>query len=421
MSEHEPLPERILVTDDDKNVRTLLARILKDAGYRVDQACCGEDALTALDAAGADPYAVLLLDLRMPGLSGLELIPLVRERSPDAAILMVTAIENVQIAVEALRRGACDYITKPFELGQVVDKTAEAAARRSEALREREYRADLEQRARVNEEHLAAKHREVEDALGHLEQARRELLAAHKLSSVGLLAQGIAHNMRGPLTAIAGFASMLRDKPDDPEKLDVIIQESRRLSGLVRNLLTKAKNDQDLERRPILINDLLKEELAFLEGHLFFKHYVERRVELGEGIEPFLAVYSDLAQALVSLIQNALDAMHGTEERVLTVRTRQEADHLVVEVGDTGVGILAEDLGKIFEPYFTTKAAQAEDGSPTGTGLGLYLTRRLLEKYQASISVRSRPGETVFTVRIPLEGNRVFVSGAATTSEVGER
>ena len=247
-----------------------------------------------------------------------------------------------------------------------------------------------------------------------LQEKQRELelrlIQESKLSAVGMLASGIAHNINNPLTSIIGRAQLLlMDHPELEEDLSPIIHQAKQIEAIVHNLTYKTRQEQTRKKQRLDLNHLLKQELEFLKADLDFKHKVEKEYDFDESLPPIWGVYSDFSQSLLNIIRNALDAMYKSERKKLTVRTYHDEENIYIEVGDTGCGIPEEVLPHIFEPFFTTKplAGEAHGDEPTGTGLGLSTCRQLLGGYRAEISVKSKLGEgTTFTVKIPIGPNQ---------------
>ena len=140
-----------------------------------------------------------------------------------------------------------------------------------------------------------------------------------------------------------------------------------------------------------------------MEGNLDFKHKVAKECYFDENLPEIEGFYGDFSQTFINLINNAVDAMHESEVKQLKICTKHDQNYIYVEVEDTGCGIPGEDSERIFDFSFTTKAPMNQYGSPSGIGIGLFNSKHLMSKYGADIKVRSRPGETVFTVQIPLQ------------------
>ncbi|MFH1009859.1 MAG: ATP-binding protein [bacterium] len=238
---------------------------------------------------------------------------------------------------------------------------------------------------------------------GH--QLEMELLRESKLAEFGALAAGIAHNLNGPLTSVLGSCDLIALTQGTSPDVERIRGQALAMKEIIETLMRKSRQEQNPEPQEISINELIETEWKFLHANLFFKHDVEKRLELDETLPAIWAVYSDLSQAIGNLLRNAIDALQECEERRLVVRTRRNERFLLVEIEDTGVGITPEDMASLFKPFFTTKpmVGMGTADQPTGTGLGLATSRSLLARYGAEILVEStwQKGST-FTVRFPL-------------------
>ena len=258
-------------------------------------------------------------------------------------------------------------------------------------------------------------------------ELQEEILNKSKLSAIGLLVQGIAHNMNSPLTGIRGRAELmgirgrtlrenllqlsrerkikeldkrLSEIDQNIKDVETIIGRVDELAGIIKNMTNKGRQEQDESMQLLNITDLLRDELQFLEADTSFKHNIKKIYDLDESLPYINGVYSDFSQSFVNIIHNAVDAMYNSEKKELTITTRHDEKNIYVYIHDTGCGISKKDKPKIFDPFFTTKHANASDG-PTGTGLGLHSVYTLLKKYNPNFKIKSKQGDTTFTVEIP--------------------
>ncbi len=293
-----------------------------------------------------------------------------------------------------------------------------------------DYKGDL--KSVIEHRRIVTEQKKLEQQQHRLEV---ELMEKHKLSSVGLLAQGIAHNLNTPLGVILGRSELLRDdirraldradgllagkgstddvlseirdiREQSDHILEIILKQVENMSSIIRNLMDIGRQRQDSDRKKLNINYILEQELRFLEADMFFKHEINRTIELDPGIPYIEGVYSDFSQSFTNIIRNAMDAMHDQQVKELTVRTYLDDEAIYVEIGDTGEGIEDEHLNRIFDPFFTTKDFGEAEGKPSGVGLGLHSCYQLLSPYGARFRVESEPGNTTFTIMIPLKEGR---------------
>ena len=227
-------------------------------------------------------------------------------------------------------------------------------------------------------------------------QLEQQLLEREKLSSIGLLAAGVAHEVNTPLAGISSYAQMLLQQvqENDPKRtlLEKIHVQTVRASGIVNNLLNFSRTG-DAQFREVDINRVLDDTLQLLEPQLRSAKF-KIVCTYGESLQPAYGSASKLQQVFMNLILNARDAMPNGGR--LTVHTRAVDTSLVIDFRDTGVGIAPENIARIYDPFFTTK----EVGQ--GTGLGLALSYGIIQEHNGRIFVESRPGEGAhFTIKLP--------------------
>jgi signal transduction histidine kinase len=173
--------------------------------------------------------------------------------------------------------------------------------------------------------------------------------------------------------------------------------------------------------REINLNQLLVEELNFLNADLVFKHRIHKEYKFDPSLPIVRGVYSDFSQALLNIIKNALDAMYDVPNKRLSVKTETaSAGDVLIQVGDSGCGIPEEHLPQIFDPFFTTKPASVnrDEAQPTGTGLGLSSAYQLLKKYNARIEVDSKIGQgTTFNIYIPASATKIEMDVSSLLAE----
>jgi len=235
-----------------------------------------------------------------------------------------------------------------------------------------------------------------------------QLTQADKLSSIGLLAAGVAHEVNTPLAVISSYTQMLaKQLQTDPQKaglLEKITKQTFRASEIVNNLLNFSRTT-GTELTEVSLNKVIADTLALLE-HQFRVAHIEVRSELYENLPQIQGNAGRLQQVFLNLFLNAKDAMAGGG--VLNVATLN-GECVSVRVADTGSGIAQEHIQRIYDPFFTTKTSPAE-GQSRGTGLGLSVTYGIIQEHAGNIRVESRPGEgTTFTLDFPLIRKAVHV------------
>jgi signal transduction histidine kinase len=355
----------VLIAEDDAAAARVLRVLLEQAGYRVTLAEDGTTARRILEEEGAPD--ILLLDWMLPGTSGLELCHFARQRWDPLRlpILMVTARTDPESVYAAFDAGASDYVQKPF-------RGAELRARIAAHLRT----ARLHEASERMEEHLRER---------------------DKLFTLGLLAGGVAHDLNNPLAVISAHAQLLHRRAPDPEtagQLQEILEAVERCSRIVGELLGFARR-HPASRESVDVAEVLAASLGLRERRLATSG-VEVEVEIPDDLPRLVADRHQLQQLFLNVIVNAEQALAESGSRLrLGARAVGEGTAVEVEVWNDGPRIPATALPRLFEPLFTTKSGDE------GTGLGLFICRRIVREHGGTIEARSDEGGTFFFIRIP--------------------
>lgn len=240
--------------------------------------------------------------------------------------------------------------------------------------------------------------------------------AREQLRSLMILAGGLAHNVRSPLTAIMGRAEVIGVRqPDLSAPMHEIVGECERANAMLQAATTALKLRAERARRPVDLNELIECECAFMALDRHFKHEVDRKYVLADGLPCVSAVYGVLAHAFAAIVRNALIAMHDAAERRLVITTESDGGTVRLSVQDTGCGIAPDHLPRVFEPGFTT----LEDGDVgpdslehygpgpvegSGRGYGLAVAAAAVHEHGGAIEISSEPNAgTTVTIRLPVE------------------
>jgi two-component system sensor histidine kinase/response regulator len=377
------LPQ-VLVIDDEMGPRESLRMLLKPS-YQVYTAENVEAGLRILRDKKPD---AVISDIRMPGTSGIDGLRKIREIDPHVAVIMLTGFGALETAKEALRLGANDYISKPFdarEMREVISRNVE--------------RTRL-QRTGVN---AAAEIKELNNRL------LKELAQKERLASLGQASAEFVHDLGNPLTIVWGYVQLLAKRleqsdkengstnPTSAKELNIIEQNVR----LCRELLTMWQSYGSVEaspHKPISVTQIVREVVKGI-GPMAVQSGIELRCDICDDACTLLGDSVQVTRAIQNVIINALQASAESKGPVSVSCARKDF-YVDVRVEDTGYGITQAQLAKIFDPYFTTKQGKS------GTGLGLYITKKVVEDHNGSIKVDSTPQVgTTFTIRLPLLNN----------------
>jgi two-component system NtrC family sensor kinase len=228
---------------------------------------------------------------------------------------------------------------------------------------------------------------------------QEQLIQSEKLSAIGQLIAGVAHELNNPLASVLGFADFLSESTQTPdalaEPIRVIQQEAQRAAGIVRNLLTFARK-QGQERRRVEIGPILQRTVQLLNNQLIGLR-VEPRLQVDLNLPAVDGSPNQLQQVFLNMINNGAQAIAGAQRGgTVVVRARAWLDGVAVDISDDGPGIAEEHHIRVFEPFFTTKA----EGE--GTGLGLSISQGIVKEHGGRIVLKSSPGEgATFTIELP--------------------
>jgi signal transduction histidine kinase len=386
------LKERILVVDDEKINLELTSMIFRSKGYEVLIADSGR---LGLEVVERESPALVLLDYMMPEMDGMTALRRIRERFPDTYVVMFTGKGSEEIAVELMKAGAYDYILKPFNNQDLAERIENVLRLRRIELHNRELRQERERLLREIEQWNLELERRVEEKSLALERAHAEILQAEKLTALGHLSAGMAHEIRNPLNSLSLFAQILMGGlAGDEEKLgyiDKILKEVDRIDNILVKLLAASKRPR-FELQTVSVAEMIERALEACAPQLENQRVRVRRdfVALPPEIQ---ADPAEIELIFSNLFVNSLHEMPQGGE--LGIRLNHDEKELAVDVSDTGSGIPPENLSKIFDPFFTTKER--------GTGFGLSVVLRIVKTYGGHISVDSQPGSgAVFHIRLPL-------------------
>ncbi|MEE9193952.1 MAG: response regulator [Thermodesulfobacteriota bacterium] len=491
--------KKILIVDDELLILRIISDILGKEGYEVKTAINYFNASQLLDG---EKFDVVITDIRMPEKSGIDLLTHVREINSDIPVILMTGFATLETAVEAVKQGAFDYLTKPLDfnkLKRIVSQSIERFSLLSsnkKLVRElQEVNSNLEikvsERTRellnilhsanesivttdieliiktvnpktieiyekdcvgkkldeliggINYETIIPKilknssyitKHEVKYGEKHLEislsqlvdfdtkesfgvivitdditekkKLEIQLLQSAKMSAVGQLAAGVAHEFNNVLSGIVGYTSLAMSRNDVEkirEDLNVVEKASNRAIEVVRKLLAFSRQKDE---KYILsnIDELIDDSLSLVnntlskEGVKIIKHFGKT--------PPVKVNQNEIQQVVLNMVINAKHAIDENlelsyEDKVIGVTTEAVDGFVKMDISDTGIGIPRENIPKIFEPFFTTKDRNSKE---PGTGLGLPITYAIIERHGGSIDVDSEIGKgTTFTIWIPFD------------------
>jgi signal transduction histidine kinase len=374
------MAETILLVDDEPGIRNVLSISLADSGYTVHTAENGNEALRLFRAL-CPP--IVLTDIKMPDMDGIELLQRIKAESPDTEVIMFTGHGDMDLAIKSLKHEATDFVTKPIH-----DEVLEIALRRA--------REKIAMRAQI---------REYTHNLERLvDEKARQLIAAERMAAVGQTVTELSHAIKNIADGLKGSIFVLgkgielNNKKYLLEGWQMVETNVAKIKNLSLDLLNYGKyadvtftvGDPNTPAREVVkLMQSKAEELG-----------IDLWLELDEALEPVDFDPEGMHRCLLNLVANALDACQEDDsahkKKAVIVRTRvSERSGVEYQVSDNGRGMPKEVQRKIFQSFFSTKGTD-------GTGIGLMMTKRIVDRHCGEISVTSEEGVgSTFSIRLP--------------------
>jgi signal transduction histidine kinase len=369
------MENKLLLVDDEKDIREVLALPLSDLGYQIFEA---ENGKAALRIFKENQPPIVLTDIKMPGMDGIELLQKIKHENPETEVIMITGHGDMELAIRSLKCDATDFITKPINVDALEIAVRRAADRIIIREKLREYTESLERLVREKSE-----------------------MKSH-LSSLGLMIGSISHGIKGLLTGLDGGMYLLNlgfdkdNKSQIKEGWDIVQRRVAEIRKMVMDILFYAK-ERELKFERFDLLDFVEEIARELEPKMKsqkIEFATDFDADLGECEVDRAYVHS----ALNNIIENAMDACSKddaakTHKIVFGVKKRENEFNF--EISDNGIGMDSEAQEKLFTPFFSTKGSK-------GTGLGLFIAGAIIEQHGGEIVVKSKLNQgTSFKIRIP--------------------
>jgi signal transduction histidine kinase len=370
------MEKTILLVDDEPDIRDVLSLSLSDMGYQVYEAENGNEALRIFNE--VQP-SMVMTDIKMPGMDGVELLQKVKHQNPETEVIMMTGHGDMDLAIRSLKCEATDFITKPIN----VDVLELALQRVREKIFTRqklkEYTENLEQLVREKME-----------------------LQSH-LTSLGLMIGSISHGIKGLLTGLDGGIYLLdsgfakKNEVQIKEGWDIVKLTVERIRKMAMDILFYAK-ERDLRLERIDIRNFVEEIVKELEPK-FKSQKIKFVDDFSANLGKFEIDVTYVHSALLNIIENAADAClrdKTKKSHQIIFGARRHEEKIILEITDNGIGMDSETQDKIFTPFFSSKGTK-------GTGLGLFIANTIIEQHGGEIKVKSKVGQgTLFQIKIPI-------------------
>ena len=405
---------KVLIVEDDEDDAFFIKDILKEGlgepAPLIDQYSSIDSSLKQLNPFN---YDLAMFDYRLGEINGIELLRNIRKQGCDIPIILFTGQGDQEVAVEAMRAGATDYLSKgKLSIESVTQSIRYALGLRKEA----ELRKRAEEKLKKSHVDLTLSHEELQASMEKLKKAQNQILRSEKLAGIGRMVAGVCHEILNPLNIISGHSqSLLIERKNDGNlcnDLNSIMEEIQRISKIISSLL-KFSRKGNMEFKKSDIRKELESVLSLVEKEMQLEGIQTIR-KFDSEILPVFIDTDGMRQVFLNIINNAKFAMH--RGGVFTVSTEvlipeenwsfyQGKDSptpnpkkiMRVKFSDAGLGIRKEDMEKIFEPFFTTKPEEK------GTGLGLSVSYSIIEKHGGRLEVESEIGlGTAVIIDLPI-------------------
>jgi len=365
----------ILLVDDEEDIRDVLGISLSDIGYKVHAVENGEEAILLFKKINP---AIVLTDIKMPGMDGIELLRKVKQENPDTEVIMITGHGDMNLAVKSLKYEATDFITKPINVDAL-----EIALKRAN-------------------ERIIIK-RKLQEYTENLEELLKEKTELHdRLSSLGLMIGSISHGVKGLLTGLDGGIYILdsglkkKDQGLIDEGWEVVKITIQRIRKMIQEILFYTKK-REIKRQSVNIVEFANDIASFIEMKIK-ENCIGFQKEFNVTTSKFEVDATAFRSALINILENAMDACikdQSKKTHQIEFSVKQDGRYILFEISDNGIGMDEDTVDKIFTLFFSSKG----DG---GTGLGLFIAGNIIEQHDGTIKVNSAPGKgTKFSIRIP--------------------
>ena len=360
----------ILVIDDEQEMCDLCYDVFTKEGYRAETAEDGDVGLRKVKKLKPD---FVLVDLKLPGMSGTKVLKEIKDFDPSIVSVVITGYASIESAVEAVKLGAYDYLPKPFTLDQLLTVT----------------KRGLERRQLILES----------TALRQEKKKMQELFISM-----------VSHQLRSPLTAVQGYFDLiLGDFVNDVAEQKKMIKRAgmriKTLLNLINDWLKMAEVDKDRveEKFEYLNLSSIISETVDLMQPLARNKGVSLQFKSSDGLSLVRGNKEILQEVFTNLIDNGIKYNKDGGTVTISIKENGSQKNLVTKISDTGIGISKADIPFIFDEFFRVKNEKTQQ--ITGTGLGLSIVKRMVETHSGSIKVNSEPGKgSTFTVSLPKSG-----------------
>jgi signal transduction histidine kinase len=376
MSTQTPQFNRLLLIDDEPAIRKIMGMDLRSDGYEVFTA---EDGASGLELFQKEKPDLVMTDLKMPGMDGIEVLRRIKNMSPETEVIVITGHGDLELAIQALQLRASDFITKPINSAAMDVALMRAGERLAMTCELRSYTRDLEQKVC---------------------EATEKVLASERLAAVGSTVTGLVHSLKNICSGLRGGTYLVEQhkQTGDEDQLDtgleMLTRNLLRVKGLVNDMLTVSKpRSPELSREDA--DALLAEAIECADQDAKGKG-VELGADQSAGRIVLELDHKMILDALGNLISNAIDAAALVEKGRVRARVELCEDTVAFVVQDNGPGLDEEAKSNMFQAFYSSKGAE-------GTGMGLMVAQKIASEHGGRVEYSETKGQgTTFKLVLPL-------------------
>lgn len=369
----------VLVVDDEAGIRSGIERILRN--FIVDYPFLEEEFSFQVTEAGSGEYAIelinnntfdiALLDNKLPGIDGIEVLEYINTHSIDIAVMMITSYASLDLAVKATQNGAYNFVPKPF--------TPQELKAAMDSITKHLYLKRMTRQMSGN---------------GGGQKARNQFISV------------LSHELKSPINAVEGYLKMIRERQigdnlyDYDKMIDRSLERLNGMRGMIMDLLDLTKLESGKKTRVMKKVDIVEHAHKAIFSIEPLAHQRKVNILLSAPETLYMqADSSDIESIFNNLLSNAVK--YNKENGQVTIGIKAEENTLEIVIEDTGIGMSEEDLSKLFNEFVRIKSEKTKGIS--GSGLGLSIVKKIIDEYNGNITVESKPDEgTTFRLRLPL-------------------
>ncbi len=356
---------KVLIVDDESGARKLINEFLKDE-YEVYSA---DSVTNAVETYQSNRPEIVISDIKMPEKDGFSLLNQLKDIDPELIFIFITGHAEKELAINAVKGGVFDFLEKPFDQEDLMIALERAT------------------------KHINLKNQLVESRIRSIESER--------LAALGLMAGSVAHEIMQPIQLLFGAAARLENL-SKKEKIEnsEILNYAEKINRVADRMIKTVKSLKNLshiggdENEEVAVNDIF-EDIVYITQDQFVGHKIEFDRSFVSEALTVECKRVEISQVLINLINNAVHAIEHIEEKRISLEAEDQGDYVEISVTDSGSGIPKEVAVKLFQPFFTTKPVGK------GTGLGLFVSRQLIENHHGTLEIDHQCQNTKFKVILP--------------------